>query len=90
MKTIQDWKKRALPFARSLQGRPHTPDEQEIIDKRGRDGYFRVFGIQPETQGYINETINQIDGLAPDDWENQLIAEIRLDWSVKALKEGGK
>lgn len=87
---IPRWKMRALAYAKSLRGRPLDEDEQDFRDKYPDPAdYFRVFGMQPETQKYIDETIRQLEDLQPEDKGLQLVAEIRLKWSVKALKEAG-
>lgn len=81
------WKPRALAFARSLKGRARTQEEQQIFDKCGREGCFRVFGIQPETQGYIDYTIEMLEELDPADPGLLPIAEIRLKWTMQELKK---
>jgi uncharacterized protein (DUF2237 family) len=49
--------KEMLDFAKTLKGRELTPVEEEIhkegLKKGDRWFYFAVFGIQPETQIYI-------------------------------------
>lgn len=87
--TTNEWRERALRFARTLKGRPRTQDEQEWSDQTNDPWeYFRVFGIQPETQKYIDKTVELLENL---DFEgnyrgNAVTIYIRLKWSAKETK----
>lgn len=93
IRNTDQWKDRALVRARSLQGRDHTPDEKAFIEQsKIEDGdewrweYFRVFGVQPETQAYIDATIQQLEKCS--DLAQRATCEIRLEWSCRALLKG--
>lgn len=79
------WRDRALRFARSLHGREYTPTEQGVYERQGPDGLFRTFGLQPETQGYIDTTIHFIECMDMEDYGMQLVYEVRLKWSAEEL-----
>lgn len=82
------WKERALRFARSLSGRDRTAVEKKFAEEHpDRWDYFYVFGMQEETQHYVEETIRQIGELS-DTGENLtdfLVPAIRLEWSAIAI-----
>jgi hypothetical protein len=84
----KEWQDRALAFARTLKGRPHTEDEQEFIEETDYDpwDYFRVFGIQPETQAYVDKTIQMLEELDPNDLADAVVIEIRLKWSAEEIR----
>lgn len=83
---IDQWRPKALKFAKSLRGRERTPTEKKFRENHPDYwDYFRVFGIQEETQAYIDETIRQIENLEPDNYADQLVVELRLGWSAEKL-----
>lgn len=86
---LQTWKPRALKRAKSLEGRPLLPREQEILDGFGVEAYFMAFGIQPETQKYIDFTIQVLEQ-ARERYIGQLLTmSVRLRWSCEALLNDG-
>jgi hypothetical protein len=82
---IPEWKERALKYAHSLKGRENTEVEQEFLDTHpDRWDFFYVFGIDETRQGYINYTIQLIEEC--ENLADQIICELRLDWSSEKLK----
>ena len=76
-----------LTFARSIKGRDLTVDEakvrQEAIAKGDDWLYFTVFGIQPDTQRYIDKTIELLEKCStlPD----QVVCNCRMDFTIQDL-----
>lgn len=80
------WIPRAIKFAKSLEGRELTAVEQRVLDEATDPwDYFMVFGIQPETQQYLNKTIQLLEKADPNDIADTLTLKIRLDWSVRDI-----
>ena len=82
---FSQWKPRALQRAKSLEGRPLTPYESEVADRETDNGvdYFMAFGIQPETQKYIDYTIQVLEE-ENEKYMGQLVTtKVRLEWSCK-------
>lgn len=84
--TVEQWRVRALARARTLKGRPHTPAELEFL-KTCEDhwDYFSAFGIQPETQSYIDVTIRLLETKCVT-LADQCVCSIRLKWTITALR----
>ena len=76
-----------LNFARTLKGRELNKTEarirQEGIDSNDEWHYFMVFGIQPDTQNYIDYTIQLLEKC--ESIGEELTAESRLNFSVEDL-----
>lgn len=88
-KDIKSWQARALRRAESLTGRQRIDVEKKFANEHeDRWDYFYVFGCQPETQAYIDETIRQLKCMDMSHFVNGLVPFMRLEWSIKDLKGG--
>lgn len=76
-----------LVQAKAIKGRALTAGEQAVMDKAKAENdiwiYFMSFGIQPETQSYIDHTIKLIEEC--DEFVDEVVALIRLDFSMNKL-----
>jgi hypothetical protein len=82
---IPEWKERAINYAHTLKGRENTEEEQKYLDTHPDPWDFLfVFGTDETRQGYINATIRLIEEC--DNLGDQIICELRLDWSSERLK----
>lgn len=76
-----------LEFAKSLKGRELTPVEEKIwqegIESKDDWHYFMVFGIQADTQKYINKTIRLLEEC--EDIGDEVICENRLEFTVEEM-----
>lgn len=77
-----------IRLAKTLKGRDRTPTEKQVAEESKAAGgdkwdYFMVFGIQPETQAYIDETIRQLENA--HDYGTLATAHVRLGFSFDDL-----
>jgi hypothetical protein len=73
-----------LEFAKTLRGRELKEVEKRIASESSDPwDYFMMFGIQPETQRYIDYTIKLLEKC--EDLGQQCTCESRLDFSVEEL-----
>ncbi len=76
-----------LEFAKTIKGRERTESEkkiaQEAIELQDDWHYFMVFGMQPDTQAYIDKTIMLLEKC--NNLADQVICNCRLDATVEDL-----